>query len=160
MEIKVVKIEKPDDVNIIIGQTHFIKSVEDIYEAIVSSSPSIKFGIGFCESSGSCLVRVEGNDEELKQIASKNAERIAAGHIFVVVIRQGYPINILNALKNVPEVCSIYAATQNPLEIIVAETEQGRGILGVVDGLKPKGTEGPADIKWRKELLRKLNYKL
>ncbi len=160
METKVVKIKKPDDVNIIIGQAHFIKSVEDIYEAITTSSAAIKFGIGFCESSGKCLVRVEGNDEELKKIASSNAEAIGAGHIFVVAIRQGYPINILNALKAVPEVCLIYAATQNPLEIIVAETEQGRGILGVIDGLKPQGIEGPEDIKWRKELLRKIGYKL
>jgi len=160
MEIKVMKIKKPDDINIIIGQTHFIKSVEDIYEAITTSCASIKFGIGFCESSGKCLVRVEGNDAELKSIASSNAETIGAGHIFVVAMREGYPINILNALKNVPEVCSIYAATQNPLEIIVAETDLGRGILGVIDGSKPKGVEGPEDIKWRKDLLRKIGYKL
>ncbi len=160
METKVIKINKPDDVNIIIGQAHFIKSVEDIYEAIVTASPAMKFGIGFCESSGKCLVRVEGNDEELKKIASANALEIGAGHIFIVAIRQGYPINILNALKDIPEVCSIYAATQNPLEIIVAETEQGRGILGVVDGLKPKGIEAPEDKKERQELLRKLGYKL
>lgn len=160
MEIKVVKIEKPDDANIIIGQAHFIKTVEDIYEAITNASASIKFAIAFCESSGKCLVRVEGNDDELKKIASQNAEAIGAGHIFVVVIRQGYPINILNAIKNVPEVCSIYAATQNPLEIMVAQTDQGRGILGVVDGSKPQGIEGPEDVKWRKELLRKIGYKL
>lgn len=160
MEVKIIKIKKPDDVNIIIGQTHFIKSVEDIYEAIITSSATIKFGIAFCESSGKCLVRVEGNDEELKNVASLNAEAIGAGHSFVVVLRQGYPINILNALKSVPEVCSIYAATQNPLEIIVAETEQGRGILGVIDGLKPQGVEAAEDISWRKSLLRKLGYKL
>lgn len=160
MEIKVVKIEKPEDVNIIIGQAHFIKSVEDIYEAITTSSVAIKFGIGFCESSGKCLVRLEGNDEELKKIASFNAASIGAGHIFVVAMRQGYPINILNALKSIPEVCLIYAATQNPLEIIVAETQQGRGILGVVDGSKPQGIEGAEDKKERKEFLRNLGYKL
>lgn len=160
METKVIKIEKPEDVNIIIGQAHFIKSVEDIYEAITTASAAIKFGIGFCESSGKCLVRVEGNDEELKGIASLNAQAIGAGHIFVVAMRKGYPINILNALKNVPEVCSIYAATQNPLEIIIAETEQGRGILGVIDGPKPKGIEATEDKKERRGLLRKLGYKL
>ncbi|MDP2938562.1 MAG: adenosine-specific kinase [Candidatus Omnitrophota bacterium] len=160
MEIKIVKIEKPDDVNIIIGQTHFIKSVEDIYEAIVNANPNIKFGIGFCESSGKCLVRIEGNDDEMKEIACLDARDIGAGHIFVVAIRSGYPINILNALKNVPEVCSIYVATQNPLEVIVAETETGRGILGVIDGSKPKGVETKSDVKWRKGLLRKLGYKL
>lgn len=160
MEIKVVKVEKPDDVNIIIGQAHFIKSVEDIYEAIVSTCAQMKFGIGFCESSGKCLVRMEGNDEELRKIASLNAEKIGAGHIFIITLRNGFPINILNALKNVPEVCSIYCATQNPLEIIVAETEQGRGILGVIDGLSPKGIETTEDVKWRKDFLRKLGYKL
>jgi adenosine/AMP kinase len=160
MEIKIVKIKKPEDANIIIGQAHFIKTAEDIFEAITNASASIKFGIAFCESSGKCLVRIEGNDDELKKIASQNAETIAAGHIFVVVIRQGYPINILNALKNVPEVCSIFAATQNPLEVIIAETEQGRGILGVIDGAKPQGIEGREDVKWRKELLRKIGYKL
>lgn len=161
MEIKIVKIKKPEDVNIIIGQAHFIKTVEDIFEAITSASASIKFGIAFCESSGKCLVRMEGNDdEELKAIAAQNAAAIGAGHIFVIAIRQGYPINILNALKNVSEVCSIFAATQNPLEVIIAETDQGRGILGVVDGAKPQGIEGPEDVKWRKELLRKIGYKL
>jgi len=160
MQTLIVKIEKPQEVNIIIGQTHFIKTVEDIYEAMVNSVPGIKFGVGFCESSGACLVRSEGNEEELKRLAAKNALSIGAGHTFVLLISGAYPINVLRAIKDVPEVCSIYCATANPVEVIIAETEQGRGILGVIDGAKPKGVEGEPDIKWRKDLLRKLGYKL
>lgn len=160
METKIVKVEKPTETNIIIGQTHFIKTVEDIYEAMVNSVPGIKFGVGFCESSGACLVRAEGSDDELKRLAAKNALSIGAGHIFVVLIKDAYPINVLRAIKDVPEVCSIYCATANPVEVVVAETEQGRGVLGVIDGAKPKGIEGESDIKWRKDLLRKIGYKI
>lgn len=160
VEIKSVSITKPEDTNIIIGQTHFIKSVEDIYEAVVQSSPQIKFAVAFSEASGACLVRVEGNDEELKETARQNCLELACGHCFVLVLRQGYPINILNGLKLLPEVCSIYCATANPLEVIVAQTEGGRGILGVIDGASPKGVEKESDIRWRKDLLRKLGYKL
>ncbi len=160
METKIVKIEKPQDVNIIVGQTHFIKTVEDIYEAMVNSVPGIKFGVGFCESSGACLVRSEGSDDELKRLAAKNALLIGAGHIFVVLIKDAYPINVLRAIKDVPEVCLIYCATANSVEVVIAETEQGRGILGVIDGAKPKGIETEPDIKWRRDLLRKLGYKL
>jgi len=160
METKIVKVEKPAEANIIIGQTHFIKTVEDIYEAMVNSVPGIKFGVGFCESSGSCLVRSEGSDPELKALAEKNALAIGAGHVFVVLMRDSYPINVLRAIKDVPEVCSIYCATANPIEIIIAETEHGRGVLGVIDGAKTKGVEGVSDIKWRKDLLRKIGYKI
>jgi adenosine/AMP kinase len=159
MEIKIVKINQPEDVNVILGQAHFIKTVEDLYEVIVGASAAIKFGLGFCESSGACLVRCEGNDEELKKIAAENALNIAAGHSFIIALRDGFPINILNAIKGVPEVCNIYAATANPLEVIVAETESGRGILGVIDGAKPKGVEGKEGIQWRKDFLRKIGYK-
>ena len=159
MDFKIVNIEKPDDTNIIIGQTHFIKTVEDIYEACVNTNPNMKFGIGFCEASGACLVRVDGNDEELKEIASKNALAIAAGHTFFIILKHEFPINILNTIKNVPEVCHIYAATANPLQVIVAETEQGRGIMGVIDGFSPKGIEKEEDINWRKGFLRKIGYK-
>lgn len=160
MELKIVSIEKPADANIILGQSHFIKTVEDIYEALVSSVPSIKFGIGFCESSGDCLVRNEGNDPELKELAAKNALNIGAGHTFIVILRNAYPINVLTALKNVPEICSIFCATANNVEAVIAETEQGRGIIGVIDGSKPKGVEGEEGIKWRKEFLRNIGYKL
>ncbi len=160
METKIVKIEKPAETNVIIGQAHFIKTLEDIYEAMVNSVPGVKFGVGFCESSGACLVRSEGTDPELKALAEKNALSIGAGHIFIVLMRDAYPINVLRAIKDVPEVCSIYCATANPVEVIVAETEQGRGILGVIDGEKPKGVEGEPDIKWRKGLLRKIGYKI
>jgi adenosine/AMP kinase len=160
VEIKSVSIEKPEDTNIIIGQAHFIKSVEDIYEVAVQSGAQIKFGLAFSEASGACLVRVEGNDEELKESARKNCLELACGHCFVLVLRQGYPINVLNGLKLIPEVCGIYCATANPLEVIVAQTEGGRGILGVIDGASPKGVEKESDIRWRKDLLRKLGYKL
>lgn len=160
MEIKIIKINKPDDVNIILAQAHFIKTVEDVYETMVTTASQIKFGIGFCESSGACLVRSEGNDAELKKLAEENALNIGAGHCLVICLRNGFPINILNALKNIPEVCSIYAATANPLEIIIAETETGRGILGVIDGARPKGLEAKDGIQWRKDFLRKIGYKL
>lgn len=160
VELKVVKINKPDDVNMILGQSHFIKTVEDLYEVLVSNVPGIKFGLGFVESSGSCKIRSEGNDPELKKLAEINALEIGAGHSFIVFLRQAYPINVLNAIKAIPEVCSIYCATANPAEIIIAETDMGRGILGVIDGLKPKGVESAQDIAWRKDLLRKIGYKL
>jgi hypothetical protein len=160
MELKLVKIEKPADCNIILGQSHFIKSVEDLYEAVAGSCPSVKFGVAFCESSGPCLVRVAGNNNELQNTASKNASGLAAGHSFVIVMKDAYPMNVLNAVKNVQEVCTIYCATANDVEVVVAETEQGRGILGVVDGLKSKGVETADDVKKRKEFVRKLGYKL
>jgi len=160
MELKVVKIKKPEDVNIILGQSHFIKTVEDLYEALVSSAPQIKFGLGFCESSGACLVRSEGNDEELKRIAEDCVLEIGAGHSFIITLRNVYPINVLNTIKNTPEVCSVFCATANPISVIIAETEEGRGILGVIDGAKPKGKESQEDIDWRKQFLRKIGYKL
>jgi len=160
MEFKTVKLEIPEGANIIVGQTHFIKTVEDLYEVMVNALPKSRFGIAFCEASGACLIRLEGNDEELKKVAQRNAQLISAGHTFVLVLLDAYPINVLNAIKNCPEVCSIFCATANPVEVIVAESSQGRGILGVIDGLLPKGVEGPEGIKWRKELLRKIGYKL
>ncbi len=160
MEIKKVKIEAMKDCNIILGTAHFIKTVEDLYEALTESVPNIKFSIGFCESSGPCLVRSEGNDEELKQLAAKNALKLSCGHCFIVLIKNAFPINVLNKIKNVSEVCNIHAATANPLEVIICETQQGRGILGVVDGFKSKRIENEEDIKIRKEFLRKIGYKL
>ncbi len=160
MELKSVKMEFPEGANIIVGQTHFIKTVEDLYEVMVNAMPKALFGIAFCEASGVCLIRSEGNDEELKRIAVENAGRIGAGHSFIMVLRDAYPINVLNAVKNCPEVCSIYCATANPVEVIIAESGQGRGILGVIDGFSPKGVEGPADVQWRKDLLRKIGYKI
>ena len=159
MDFKTVNLEKPEGINIIIGQSHFIKTVEDIYEALVASVPDIKFGLAFCESSGACLVRREGNDDNLKKLAAKNILAIGAGHTFLILLKNVFPINVLNAVKNIPEVCRIFCATANPVEIIVAETEQGRGIMGVVDGFKPKGIEGENDIKWRRDFLRKIGYK-
>lgn len=160
MELKTVKIEQPEDCQIILGQTHFIKSVEDLYEAMVNTMPNIKFGVGFCESSGKCLVRISGTDDELKEAVAKNMLKLGCGHSFIIFLRNAFPINVLNAVKMVPEVCTIYAATANPLEIIVVETEQGRGILGVVDGFVPKGIEDEREENWRKDLLRKLGYKM
>ena len=159
MELKVVRIKIPEGCNVILGTTHFIKTVEDLYEALVNSVPNIKFGLAFCESSGECLVRVDGTDEELKEAAAKNALNLGCGHSFLIFLRNAYPINVLNAIKRVPEVCTVHAATANPLEVIVAETDQGRGILGVVDGLRPKGIEDEKGIQWRKEFLRKIGYK-
>ncbi len=159
MKIESVRVEFPEDANVIIGQSHFIKTVEDIYEAVVGTVPQAKFGVAFCEASGPCLVRVEGNDEQLKKAAADNASRIGAGHTFVLVIRNAYPINILNRLRDVQEVCGIFCATANPLDVIVAGNERGRGIIGVIDGESPKGVEGESDIADRKAMLRKFGYK-
>ncbi len=159
MELKVTKMVTPEGCNLILGQSHFIKTVEDVYEAMATSTPGVKFGLAFCESSGERLVRVEGNDEELKKVAAANALELGCGHSFVVLMRGAYPINVLNQLKIVPEVCTIYAATANPLEVIVAETEQGRGVLGVVDGQTSLGVEDEEGVRWRKEILRKFGYK-
>ncbi|NWG11059.1 adenosine-specific kinase [Candidatus Bathyarchaeota archaeon] len=160
VEFKTVKIEASDGVNVILGMAHFIKTVEDLYEALVNAVPNIKFGIGFCESSGPCLIRHEGNDEELTRLAAEKAFEIASGHCFIIFLKNAYPINVLDDIRQVPEVCTIYAATANSLEVIVVETEQGRGIVGVVDGLKSKGIETEGDKKTRKEFLRKIGYKL
>lgn len=160
MELKTVKIEVPKDCNVILGMAHFIKTVEDLYEALVNSAPEIKFGIGFCESSGPCLVRYEGNDDKLKNLASKYALDLGCGHCFIIFIKNAYPINVLDKIKQVPEVCSIYAATANPLEVITTETRQGKGILGIIDGMKTKAIETEKDIKKRKKFLRKIGYKL
>ena len=157
---KTVKIEVPKDCNVILGMAHFIKTVEDLYEALVNAVPNIKFGIGFCESSGPCLVRHEGNDEKLRQMAAKKAYEIACGHSFIIFLKNAYPINVLDKIKKVSEVCTVYAATANSLEVVIVETEQGRGIVGVIDGLKSKGIETEEDIKARKEFLRKIGYKL
>jgi adenosine/AMP kinase len=161
MELKTVKIEKPEAINFILGQTHFIKSVEDIHEALVNTVPGVKFGLAFCEASGKCLVRYSGTDPEMVSLAQKNALALSAGHSFIVLLGEGYyPINVLNAVKVVPEVCRIFCATANPTEVIVAETDQGRAILGVVDGFSPQGIEGEEDIAWRKGFLRQIGYKL
>ncbi|MGA2629570.1 MAG: adenosine-specific kinase [Terriglobia bacterium] len=160
MELKTVTIEKPADMNFILGQSHFIKTVEDLYEAIVQTVPSMKFGIAFCESSGPALVRYAGNDQRLIETAQKNAVALSCGHSFIIFMEGGFPVNILNSIKNVPEVCQIFCATANSVEVIVAESEQGRGILGVIDGVKTKGLETDADIKWRRDFLRKIGYKL
>lgn len=159
MELKLIRLAMPESGNIILGQSHFIKSVEDIYEAIVNTSPHLKFGIAFNEASGDCLVRSDGNDEALRQNAIQNAEAVAAGHLFCVSLRSGFPINILGRIQAVPEVANIYCATANPVEVIVAETEQGRGVLGVIDGSSPKGVETETDVKQRIALLRKFGYK-
>jgi adenosine/AMP kinase len=160
MEIKLVEIEKPADMNFILGQSHFIKTVEDLYEIIVSTNPAMKFGIAFCESSGPALVRYIGNEQTLIELAQKNAMKLSCGHSFIIFMEGGFPINILNCVKNVPEVCNIFCATSNPTEVIVAESAQGRGIMGVIDGLKSKGIETESDILHRKEFLRKIGYKL
>lgn len=160
LEFKTVKVDVPENCNVILGMAHFIKTVEDLYEALVNAVPNIKFGIGFCESSGPCLVRHEGNDEELRQLAAKKAFEISCGHSFIIYLKNAYPINVLDKIKKVPEMCTIHAATANPLEVIVAETQQGRGIVGVVDGFASEGIETQEDIKKRKEFLRKIGYKL
>ena len=161
MNLTTVKIEKPEALNFILGQTHFIKSVEDIHEALVGAVPGINFGLAFCEASGKCLVRWSGTDPGMVELAKKNAQAIGAGHSFIVFLGEGFfPVNVLNSLKAVPEVCRIFCATANPTEVVVAATEQGRGILGVVDGSAPKGIEGEADIAWRKSFLRQIGYKL
>lgn len=160
MELLIAKIEKPDDINMILGQSHFIKTVEDLHEALVTSVAGIKFGLAFCESSGPCLVRASGTDPELVELAKRNAFHLAAGHSFIIFLRAAFPINVLNAVKNVPEVCRIFCATANPVEVIIAETEQGRGIMGVIDGFKSKGIETEKDAAERKSLLRRFGYKL
>ena len=159
MELKTVSLEIPENGNVILGQSHFIKTVEDLYEAIVNTVPQMKFGIAFCEASGACLIRAEGNDEALKSMAIRNAEAVAAGHSFNICLTDGYPINLLGRIKDVPEVVGLFCATANPVQVVVAETEQGRGVLGVIDGEPPKGVEGPADVEWRHSLLRKIGYK-
>jgi adenosine/AMP kinase len=159
METKCVPIEFPEGANIILGQSHFIKTVEDLYEVLVSSVPGMKFGVAFCEASGPCLIRFDGNDDDLKAVAVKIAGDIGAGHSFVVVMTDGFPINVLNAIKACPEVCRVYCATANPVEAIVVETAQGRGIVGVVDGERPKGVEGPSDVSARRDFLRSIGYK-
>lgn len=159
LEFESVPLQFPADANIVVGQTHFIKSVEDIFEAIVNTVPQAKFGIAFNEASGPCLVRADGNDDELKQSAIRMAEAVGAGHTFYVVVRQAFPINLTNAIQNVPEVCSIFCATANPVQVIVAKSEQGRGIMGVIDGSSPKGVEGPQDVEARHAFLRKIGYK-
>lgn len=164
IELKAVEIEKPEEINFILGQTHFIKSVEDLYEAMVNSVPAGKFGIAFCEASGACKIRIGGNDNEMKKMAEKNAKNIGAGHSFIVFMKDCFPLNVLNAIQNVPEVCNIYCATANPTKVIIAESklggETGRGILGVIDGFIPKGVENKEDILWRKKFLRDIGYKL
>lgn len=160
MELDEVEIENPENVNVIVGQTHFIKTAEDLYEALVNSVPGIRFGIAFCEASGPCLVRAEGNDAAMKDLAVRNAERLGAGHTFVIMMRDAYPINVLRAVREVPEVVGLFAATANPLTVLVAETGRGRGIVGVVDGEKTKGVEREADVAERRGLVRKFGYKL
>jgi len=164
MELKTVEIETPEEMNFILGQTHFIKSVEDLYEAMVNSVPNAKFGIAFCEASGSCKIRSEGNDPDLKKLAEKNAANIGAGHTFIIFMKDCFPLNVLNSIKNIPEVCSIFCATANPTKVVIAESEQGdetgRGILGVIDGFVPKGVENKEELAWRKKFLRDIGYKL
>lgn len=160
LKTEIVRLEFPEDANIILGQSHFIKTAEDIYEALVNAVPNIKFGVAFCEASMKCLIRVEGNDDELKELAARNAFKISAGHSFIIILKNAYPINVLGAVKGVPEVCSIYCATANPVDVIICETEFGRGILGVVDGYRSKGIETEEDVKERKNFLRTIGYKL
>lgn len=160
MELKTVKMEFPEEANIIIGQTHFIKTAEDLYEVMISAVPGIKFGLAFNEASGPCLVRAEGNDSELKALAIKNVKAIGAGHVFIIVLKDAFPINVLNAIKNCPEICSIFCATANEVEVVIAQTDLGRGVLGVIDGSSPKGVETDKDVQERKEFLRMIGYKL
>ena len=164
IKLKSIEIEKTDDLNFILGQTHFIKSVEDLYEAMMNAIPIGKFGVAFCEASGACKIRSEGNDSTLKKLAEKNAMNIGAGHTFIIFMKDCYPLNVLNTIKNVPEVCSIFCASANPTKVIIAESKQGteigRGILGVIDGFIPKGIEDKQDLAWRKKLLRDISYKL
>jgi len=159
MELKTVKMEFPEDTNIIIGQTHFIKTAEDLYEVMVNAVPNVKFGLAFNEASGPCLVRAEGNDSGLKALAIRNVKTIGAGHVFVIILKDAFPINVLNAIKNCPEVCLIFCATANPVEVIITQTDLGRGVLGVIDGNSPKGTETDKDARERKEFLRMIGYK-
>jgi len=159
LEFKVVKIHKPEDVNLVLGQSHFIKTVEDISEAVVGTVPGARFGLAFCEASGDCLIRLDGNDDDLIALARDNARVIGAGHSFILFLRDVYPINVLNAIKQIQEVCTIYCATANAAEVVIAESVQGRGIMGVIDGEKPRGVEGPDGVLWRTSLLRKFGYK-
>jgi uncharacterized protein len=159
LELQSVRMAFPADANIIIGQSHFIKTVEDLYEAVVTTVPQARFGLAFNESSGPCLTRAEGNDEELRAAAVKNAQALAAGHVFVLLLRNAYPLNVLHVVRNIPEVCSLYCATANPVEVIVARSQQGGGVLGVIDGNAPKGVEGPAEVTARHDFLRKIGYK-
>ncbi|MDH6127145.1 adenosine-specific kinase [Kitasatospora sp. GP82] len=160
LSFDVVSIEKPDDVNVIIGQSHFIKTVEDLHEALVGVSPHLRFGLAFCEASGACLVRRSGNDDALVRLAVTNAQAIGAGHSFVILLREGYPVNVLNSVKAVPEVCGIFCATANPVDVLLAATERGRGVVGVIDGVPPVGVETEADAADRHRLLRQIGYKL
>ncbi len=161
MEIQLVTIEKPEAINFILGQSHFIKTVEDVHEALVAAVPGIKFGLAFCEASGKCLIRWSGTDQEMIDLACKNAAAIGAGHSFILFLGQGfYPINVLKVVQAVPEVCTVFCATANPTQVVIAENEQGRGIIGVIDGYSPKGVEGEEDINWRKGFLRQIGYKL
>jgi adenosine/AMP kinase len=160
LDLKLVKVTIPEGCNIIVGQTHFIKTAEDLFEALVNSVPNVKFGLAFCEASGPCLVRHEGTDDNLRKIARDTALEIGAGHVFVIYLQGAYPINVLNSIKLVPEVCNVFCATANPLEVIVVESDQGRGVLGVIDGFSPKGIEGEKEIQTRKDFLRKIGYKL
>jgi len=159
VKIEAIKIDIPEGSNVVLGQTHFIKSVEDLYEVLAASLPKSRFGLAFCEASGPCLIRVEGNDEAMKEAACAIAQAVGCGHFFSIVLQDAFPINVLNGVKGCPEVCSLFCATANPVEVIVAETEQGRGVLGVVDGYPPKGVEGEEDVRSRKEFLRKIGYK-
>ena len=160
MELETVLIEKPDEVNFILGQSHFIKTIEDLHEALVSAVPGIKFGAAFCEASGACLIRWSGTDSDMINLAQKNAQALGAGHSFIIFLKEGYfPINVLNAIKNLPEVCHIFCASANAVQVVIADNGSGRAILGVFDGEKPKGIEGPDDIAWRKGFLRKIGYK-
>lgn len=159
IDLLTVPMEIPDEANIIIGQSHFIKTVEDIYEAVATTAPQARFGLAFNESSGACLIRSDGNDEALCNTAIRNAKALAAGHVFVLMLQNAYPINLLNAIRNVPEVCSIFCATANPVEVVLAHSEQGNGVLGAIDGNSPKGIEGETEVAWRHDLLRKIGYK-
>lgn len=159
LELKLVEIKPPEGVNVIIGQSHFIKTVEDLYETLVSNSPTIKFGIAFCESSGPALIRFDGNDEEMSKLAVEYAQRLSAGHVFVITLKDAYPINVMNRVKHVDEVATVFCATANPIQVVIAETGQGRGVLGVIDGLKSKGVEADEDKRKRHEFLRKIGYK-
>jgi adenosine/AMP kinase len=160
MNLLSIKIEKPEETNFILGQSHFIKTVEDVHEALVSSVPGIKFGLAFCEASGACLIRSSGTDEAMIELARKNASAIAAGHSFIIFLGDGFfPINVLNTLKHIPEICEIYCATANPVDVVIADNGKGRAVLGVFDGEKTKGFESEADVVWRKDFLRKIGYK-
>ena len=159
LEFKSVKIKKSDGLNFILGQAHFIKTVEDLYEVLISSVPNIQFGFAFCEASGACLVRAEGSDDELKKLAIENALLLGAGHTFILFLKNAYPINVLNTIKNIQEVCSVFCATANDVEVVLAQSKLGRGVIGVIDGVSPKGVEQDNDIAWRKDLLRKIGYK-